>query len=252
MKKEKSTSPLRSADAAEAGKEPHAKKRLSHKKPPRETQRRKTSIALPLDEAIRRDQLFLNNPVLIQGLALTPVVAAATSLKNAVVLSVVAILLITPVRLLGDLLYERVPVRLRAMTYAIFAAILFIPAAIIVQSMYGIDAYGPGMFVPLLAIDRIVLVRSEINSREGTPNAIRNGLTTSFGLSFVLLLCGALREFLGEGRLLGYQILTSGGILGVMSTAAGGFILVALLSALMQAIVSAYRKARTGGAVSHD
>ena len=135
MKKEKSTSPLRPADAAEAGKEPHAKKRLSHKKPPRETQRRKTSIALPLDEAIRRDQLFLNNPVLIQGRALTPVVAAATSLKNAVVLSVVAILLITPVRLLGDLLYERVPVRLRAMTYAIFAAILFIPAAIIVQSM---------------------------------------------------------------------------------------------------------------------
>ena len=221
-------------------------------KPPREKRRRKTSIALPLDEAIRRDQIFLNNPVLIQGLALTPVVAAATSLKNAAVLSVVAILLITPVRLLGDLLYERVPVRLRAMTYAILAAVFFIPAAIIAQSLYGIDAYGPGMFVPLLVVDRIVLVRSEINSREGTPGAIRNGLTTSFGLAMVLLLCGALREFLGEGSLLGYQILASGGFLGVMSTAAGGFILIALLSALMQSIVSAYRKARSGGGVTHD
>ncbi len=214
---------------------------------PRPRHRRKTSIALPLDEAIRRDQIFRNNPVLMQGLALTPVVAAATTLKNAAVLCVAALLLITPVRLLGDLLYERVPVRLRTMAYCLFSSLFFIPAAVILQSLFGTDAYAPGLFVPLFVFDRIVLVRSEINSREGTRNAIYNGLTTTLGLSLVLVLTGALRELLGEGRLWGYAVLPAGSSLSVLSTAAGGFILVALLSALMQWIVAAYRKSRTGG-----
>lgn len=222
---------------------------------PREKRERavrlKTRIALPLDEAIRRDMVFLSNPVLIQGLALTPAIAAATTFKNALVLSYFALALITPVRVLCDLLYARLPVRLRTLCYALVAAVLFIPAAMLASLLFGTDAYGPGIFAPLLVVDRIVLSRSEILSRETAPVAARNGLLTTLGAALVFLFCGALRELLTTGTLYGARLLPAGP-LPVAGTVPGGFILIALLAAFMQTIVNLYRRSRMGGVRTDD
>ena len=57
-----------------------------------------------LRRKIKRDRVFLNNPVVMQGLGLAPLVVAATSLKNAVILGVAVLLLLTPTRILAALL----------------------------------------------------------------------------------------------------------------------------------------------------
>ncbi|MEG2233870.1 MAG: Rnf-Nqr domain containing protein [Oscillospiraceae bacterium] len=205
-----------------------------------------SSLALPLDAAMRRDLIFFNNPVLMQGLALTPAIAASTTLKNAVVLSLAVLILITPVRVIGDLLYHSVPSRLRMMTYAIIAAALYIPAALVISMIFGPDAHRPGMFLPLLVVDGVMLSRAEIPSREGVGYAVRNGLMTSVGVSLVLIIVGALRELLGDGKLWENQIFANAP-LKIAATVAGGFIIVALLSAAVQAIANRYKRARLGG-----
>ena len=45
--------------------------------------------AMPDDVAkrVKRDRLFLNNPVVMQGLGLAPLVVAATTVKNAAILA---------------------------------------------------------------------------------------------------------------------------------------------------------------------
>ena len=203
----------------------------------------KAGLSLTLDEAMRRDLFFMNNPVLMQGLALTPAVAATTTLKNAVVLSAAAFLLITPVRVLGDVLFDYIPSRLRIMVYSIFAALLYIPVSMVLTKIFGSDVYGPGMFIPLLIVDGIMLSRCEIPSKEGTAFALRNGLLSSAGMAAVFIIIGILREITGEGKIWGIQIMQNP-MLKISATVAGGFIALALASAAVQGIANAYKHYR--------
>ena len=57
-----------------------------------------------VEKRARRDRVFLNNPVIMQGLGLAPLIVAATTLKNGVMLSVAVLLLLTPTRVLAALL----------------------------------------------------------------------------------------------------------------------------------------------------
>ena len=56
-----------------------------------------------MDRLMQRDRIFLNNPVFMQGLGLAPIVVAATTLHNALVLGLGVLLLLTPTRLLAAL-----------------------------------------------------------------------------------------------------------------------------------------------------
>ena len=57
-----------------------------------------------MERLMRTERLFLNNPVLITGLGLAPIVVAATSLNNALILGLAVLLLLTPTRLLAAFL----------------------------------------------------------------------------------------------------------------------------------------------------
>lgn len=195
---------------------------------------------------MRRDLLFFNNPVWMQGLALTPAVGATTTLRGAVVLCAAVFLLLTPVRVFGDLLYYRLPSRLRLMVYALAAGLLFIPVSAALGLLFGAQANLPGMFLSLLVVDGVILSRAEIPSREGTAYAVRNGLMTSLGVSAVFVITGAVRELLGEGRIYGVQLLESGPV-PLASTVAGGFITAAIFSAVLQAAANRYKRARLAG-----
>ena len=55
------------------------------------------------------DRVFLNNPVVMQGMGLAPLVVLATSGQNAVMLAVAVALLLVPSRMLACLLSRLVP-----------------------------------------------------------------------------------------------------------------------------------------------
>lgn len=201
---------------------------------------------------MRRNLLFFNNPVLVQGLALTPVVAATTSLKSAVILSVIAVVLIVPTRFVGELTVGIVPRNLRTMVYAIVAALCYVPALMLATYLFGTDvgAYG-GNFVPMLVADGIVLSRAEIPVREGVGGALRNGFFTALGTSVVMVLVGITRELLSTGKIWGVAVVEKGP-LAIAGTVAGGFMLVALLAALLQWFEALYKRSRMGGVGDDD
>lgn len=211
----------------------------------------RAKITLTLDESMRRNLFFFNNPVLIQGLALTPVVAAAVSLKTAVMLSVVAFVLIVPTRVAGDLLIGFVAKRLRPLVYAVISAIFFVPALMLVTFLFGIEARGPENYLMILVVDGIVLSRSEIPAREGAGRAFKNGILTALGLAFAISLVGSIREILSVGTIYGIK-LSSEGSFPIAGTVAGGFIIVALLSALLQWGGALYKRSASGGVQTND
>ncbi len=203
---------------------------------------RQNKVSLPLNEAIKRDLVFFYNPILIQGLALTPAIAATTTLKNSVILSIAIFLIVTPTRLLSELLLSwlKVP-RIRAVVYVMISGIIYIPAFLLLDSLFGTDIVGPGIYLPMLAVDGLVISRFELPTRESAWLALKNGLNTSLGAAIVLLLLGAVREILSLGTIYGV-ILTENPLLSSAGTIPVGIILVAVFAAAFQCAVGIYKR----------
>ncbi len=212
--------------------------------------KQKPGFSFTLDEKMKRNLVFFNNPILMQGLALTPVIAAAVSLKVSAVLAVEMLLLVVLTRVLGSLIHG-VPRNLRMMIYALISSVIYIPVLLLLNYLFGKDLALAGGFVPLMVVDGIVLSRAEIHLPEHPTAALRNGFFTALGGIIVLLPVGAIRDFCAYGTLWAYPILEKGPLV-IAETVVGGFMLVALLCAFVQWIGSTYKRIQVGGDSSND
>lgn len=190
---------------------------------------------------MRTDRLFLNNPVLIGGLGLAPVVVAATSLQNALILGLGMLLLLTPVRVLSALVTAKMPPHLRLMAYAIVSGVVYIPVYLLLRAIWGVGLEAVGVYLPLLTVEPIILKRAERAKSESPGMALRKGLTTTAGFLLALFITAALREWLGLGTLLGYPV-AKAAPLPLFNITAGGFILVGLLAALWRWLRGLFKK----------
>ena len=66
-------------------------------------------IVRDAEKFAHHDRVFLNNPVVMQGMGLAPLVVLATNGQNALMLAVAVALLLTPSRLLACLLSRLFP-----------------------------------------------------------------------------------------------------------------------------------------------
>lgn len=205
--------------------------------------------AMPADMAkrVKRDRLFLNNPVVMQGLGLAPLVVAATTMKNATILAVALFLLLTPTRILAAFLSRFSLFRFRGLTYAFSAALVWMADWYILGLLFpSADLALLGLYLPLLAADPIVLKRYERPQRERIKTAFRKGVITSLGYILAMMLTAAVREFLGAGTLYGHVILPFS-LLPLAQLPSGGFILLALIIAAWRGLAGAVKLQMTGG-----
>lgn len=198
--------------------------------------------AAELARRIKKDRIFLNNPVVMQGLGLAPLVVAAVSLQNAAMLAVAVLLILTPTRVLAAFLTRFSLFRFRGLTYALSACVVYIGALFILRTLYTPAELGLlGLYLPLLCADPIVLKRYERPQRERVKTAFKKGLITSAGYILVLFLTGGIREFLGTGSLFGHAVM-SYSLLPLAALPMGGFILLALLIAAWRGAASIVKR----------
>lgn len=201
-----------------------------------------------VEKRARRDRVFLNNPVIMQGLGLAPLIVAATTLKNGVMLSVAVLLLLTPTRVLAALLSRFAYFRFRGLTYALTAAAVFVGVRYVMGLLYPVsDLALLGLYLPLLVADPIVLKRYERPQRERVRTALRKGIITSLGYILMLLLISGLREFLGAGVLMGTQVMKNA-LFPMAQLPSGGFILLALVMCVWRAAAASVKQQMSLGA----
>ena len=195
-----------------------------------------------VEKRARRDRVFLNNPVIMQGLGLAPLIVAATTLKNGVMLSVAVLLLLTPTRVLAALLSRFAYFRFRGLTYALTAAAVFVGVRYVMGLLYPVsDLALLGLYLPLLVADPIVLKRYERPQRERVRTALRKGII------LMLLLISGLREFLGAGALMGTQVMKNA-LFPMAQLPSGGFILLALVMCVWRAAAASVKQQMSLGA----
>ncbi len=196
-----------------------------------------------LEVTARRDRIFLNNPVVMQGLGLAPLVVAATSGQNALRLCVAVALLLTPTRLLGGQISRAAKLgpALRGFVYCLISSVLYIGVYQVMALLFGVDVIQLGLYLPLLVVEPLIIKRYERPVQKERPTtALRKGLRTTIGYCIVLLLLGCGRELLSAGTVFGHTV-TQRVLLPMASLPAGGFILLGILCAVWRGAVAAYK-----------
>ena len=199
------------------------------------------------------DRVFKNNPVVMQGMGLAPLVVLATTGRNALMLAAAVALLLTPSRMLACLLSRWCPLRdespapeelekkllPRALLYSGSAAVVYLAAYPILNAVFGTDLLTLGIYLPMLIVEPLLTYRFG-RVQETMHKAVSKGLRITLGYALILLLLGCVREWLAYGSVFGVTL--SRYILPMAGMPAGGFIVLGVLCAVWRALARKQRE----------
>ncbi len=154
------------------------------------------------------DPIFNKNPVMLQVLGICSALAITNSLKTSLIMSLALTSVLAFSNVSISLIRHYIPNSVR-----IIVQMTIIATGVIVVDEF-LQAYAPdvsrvlSVFVGLIVTNCIVLGRAEAFATKSRVfdsflDAIGNGL----GFSLVLIAVGTIRELLGSGTLLGYEVL---------------------------------------------
>ena len=200
------------------------------------------------------DRVFLNNPVVMQGMGLAPLVVLATSGQNAVMLAVAVALLLVPSRMLACLLSRLVPLHdedpapetlqkkllPRALVYGFSTAVVYLAVYPILNMLFSTSLLSLGIYLPLLTMEPLLTYRFG-RVQETLHKAVSKGLRITVGYALLLMLLGCVREWLALGTVFGTPV-GQRAVLPMAGMPAGGFIVLGVLCAVWRAL-AARRKA---------
>lgn len=194
-----------------------------------------------MDRLSRRDRIFLNNPVIMQGLGLAPIVIPAVNVKAAFIMAIGVLLLLTPTRMLATFIGQRTGFKFRAVIYALTAGIVYVGVSYCMEYIFGTSLRTVGIYLPLLVLEPLLIKRYESQKRERISTSLKKGLITTVGFCLVLFLVSGIRELLAFGTLGGIEILRVK-MLPMALIPAGGFIVLGLIAAVWRSIVNTFKK----------
>ena len=208
-------------------------------KPSRPARKTRAEAEAELAQSIHDDHLWLNNPVMVRGLGLAPIVAMASDGDRAVMLCVLSILLLTATRMLAVAVCHITGNRFRPVIYAYSAALIYIPVYILMYNIFGTDLSIMGIYLPMMVVEPVIIKRMEATDLESIGEAFRRGINNTVGLCLAILLVGVLRELLAYGTVFDKALL-SVELLPLAAQPAGGFLLLGMLAAGWTAVGNAY------------
>jgi electron transport complex protein RnfE len=149
-----------------------------------------------------QDGLWKQNAGLVQLLGLCPTLAVTVNITNGVALGIATIFVmmlsnisISPIR---NYVPESARVPIFILVIAGLVTIVDLSINALSKPLY--DALG--IFIPLIVTNCIVLARVEaFASKNATLPSLYDGFFMGLGLTFVLIILGAVREIVGNGTL---------------------------------------------------
>ena len=192
------------------------------------------------DDTVRRRKVFLSNPVFIKGLALAPLVVAATTVKNGLILSIAVICLLTPARFVTNLITRKMSVPLKTFFYPFVSAIIFAFVYYYMYRFLGSQVLMLGVYLPILIVDPLIVKNFEKTRKEEALYSIINGLRNTAGFVVACLIISAVREILAFGTVAGFTVFKAG-LLPMAQYSFGGFLVIGILCAVWAQLVKNYK-----------
>ncbi len=181
------------------------------------------------------DGLFLGNTVLERGLVVAPVIVAATSLKNSVVLAIAYGIITFFTVFFTSFVSKKLPYTIRVIIYVLFASLVYIPTEFLLEQLFEpLAIYNVGIFLPLMVANSLIVRKSETRffvQKKGPM--VLDLLCSVIGFMWVICLVGAIRELFGNGTIWNIPMLEDSTIPGLLLPFSG-FIVIGFIAAGFQ------------------
>lgn len=164
---------------------------------------------------ILTDGLWNNNPGLIQFLGICPLLAVSNTFINGVGLGAATLLVLVLSNITVAALKPFISQDIRLPVFVLVIATLVTLTELAFQAWFFDLWLSLGIFLPLIVTNCVILARAEsFASRQSVTAALVDGIAHGLGFAGVLILLGALREFIGNSGFL-LALLPPGAFLGL-------------------------------------
>lgn len=152
--------------------------------------------------------LSVDNPILVQVLGICSALAVTSQLKPAIVMGLAVTIITAFSNVLIYLIRHTIPNRIRIIVQlVVVAALVTIVSQILKAVAYDVSVQL-SVYVGLIITNCILMGRLEAFAMINKPiPSFIDGLSNGLGYAMILVIVGAVREFLGRGSLLGIQII---------------------------------------------
>ena len=154
------------------------------------------------------DPIFNNNPIALQVLGICSALAVTVKMSTTLVMCIAVIFVCTMSSFLVSLVRNVIPTNIRIIVQMTIIASLVILVDQVLQAVAYDISKSMSVFVGLIITNCIVMGRAEAFAMQNPPilSAI-DGLGNALGYSLLLILVALIREPLGSGTLLGYEVM---------------------------------------------
>lgn len=154
--------------------------------------------------SIAGNGIWRQNTSLVQILGLCPLLAVTTNAVNGIMLSLATILVMAISNLAVAALRNFIPHEIRIPVFILIVAALVTVVDLLFNAQLHELYLVLGIFIPLIVTNCIVLARVEAFAAKNPPlQSTLDGVFMGLGMLWTLALLGAMREFLGNGTILG-------------------------------------------------
>ena len=197
--------------------------------------------------------LFTNNPSFVQLLGTCPTLAVTTSVQNGFGMGISAACVLILSNLLISLLRKFIPKQARIASYIVIISGFVTAVELLIKAYFPSLNNSLGLFIPLIVVNCIILARAEaFASKNGPVVSMLDGLFMGLGFTFALSVLGAVREILGTGKLMGFELF--GGLyepMIIFVLPAGAFITLGFVIAAVNACINKINEKKSSKEAEH-
>ncbi len=178
--------------------------------------------------------LWEENPIFRQMLGMCPTLAITNAVINGLAMGLATSFVLVFSSFLISLIKKFIPSQVRIASYIVVIASFVTIADRVLAAYFWEISKALGPYVPLIVVNCNILGRAEAFASKNTiGRSVLDALGVSAGFIMALLVLSSIREILGSGTFLGYQVLGSWfEPWTIMILPAGGFIALGVLMAI--------------------
>ena len=152
-----------------------------------------------------------DNPVLVQVLGICSALAVTSQLKPAIVLGLAVTIITAFSNVIISIIRNTIPQRIRIIVQlVVVAALVTIVSQVLKAFDYDVSVQL-SVYVGLIITNCILMGRLEAFAMMNKPwPSFLDGVGNGLGYALILVIVGAVRELLGRGSLLGFQLIPEG------------------------------------------
>ena len=152
--------------------------------------------------------LNLDNPILVQVLGICSALAVTSQLKPAIVMGLAVTIITAFSNVIIASIRKTIPMRIRIIVQlVVVAALVTIVSQILKAVAYDVSVQL-SVYVGLIITNCILMGRLEAFAMMNKPwPSFLDGVGNGLGYALILVIVGAVRELLGRGCLLGFQLI---------------------------------------------